>query len=180
MTTLGWLKWLDYGGWPYFEWQYRKVIHKYLTTQWYLLQGGFDAESAALWREVMEVLELDRKARRDLFLLAQAGVPGRTFANKLLWDLLSGPALDPRYPEMSNLVSSQVMEYRRMFDRPPREHADLKHFWWSRLDDVYLAYLKPFKPKAVPNGPWTLLMGHGRDLGKPLPPPYCWGPGRSP
>ena len=156
MTTLGWLKWLDYPGCRYFEWQYRKVIHGYLTDKWYLLQAGYDPDTEDLWREVMEVLELDRKARRDLFLLAQAGVPGRTYANKLLWDLLSGPALDPRYPDMSNMTSAKVMDARKMFDRPPREHADMKHFWWSLLDDVYLAPLKPFSPKGGPCGPLDL------------------------
>ena len=119
---------MDDPAWKYFEWQYQKLIHSYLTEKWYMLQAGSDPNTELLWREVMEVLELDRKARRDLFLLAQSGRVGRCHANKLLWDLLSGPALDPRHTDMSNWVSKEVLTHRRSFDWPPRNHADMKYF----------------------------------------------------
>ena len=35
-----------------------------------------------------KVFKLDRKARVDLFLLAQSGLVGRTIANYILWNLL--------------------------------------------------------------------------------------------
>ena len=162
--------------WKYFEWQYQRLIHSYLTDKWYILQSGSDPNTELLWREVMEVLELDKKARRDLFLLAQSGRVGRCHANKLLWDLLSGPALDPRHTDMSNWTSKQVHKVRKIFDRPPRNHEDLKHFYWDRLDNVYETPLKPFLATAVPaGGTWVLAMGTGPDGGRPLPPPDCWG-----
>ena len=43
-----------------------------------------------------------------MFLLAQRGIVGRTHANKLLWKLLTGPALQPTYPDLSNLVTDMV------------------------------------------------------------------------
>ena len=141
-----------------------------------MLQAGSDRNTELLWREVMEVLELDRKARRDLYLLAQSGKVGRCHANKLLWDLLSGPALDPRYPDMSNWTSKEVLRHRKMFDRPPRCHEDMKYFYWAQLDDVFQTPLRPFLVSEVPvGGNWTLVMGTGPAAGRPLPPPHCWG-----
>ena len=36
------------------------------------------------WILVLKILEVDKKARRDMFLLAQSGQVGRTHANKIL------------------------------------------------------------------------------------------------
>jgi hypothetical protein len=36
-----------------------------------------------------KVLELDKKARVDLFLLAQSGLVWRTIANYIIWNLCS-------------------------------------------------------------------------------------------
>ena len=59
-------------------------------------------------------------------LLAQSGLVGRTYANKILWSLLSNWALDPTYEDLSHKVSSEVGWARRNFDRPPRGNRDLK------------------------------------------------------
>ena len=120
LTTLGWLKFLDDPAAPYFEWQYLKIIHRFLTDRWWILQGGIDDEAMQEWRAVMKVLELDQKACRDLFLLTQSGIVGRAHANKLLWHLLTGPAVDGEYQDLSPLVTNRVYKARRDFDRPPR------------------------------------------------------------
>ena len=54
-----------------------------------------------------------------MFLLAQSGQVGRAHANKILWQLLSGPALDPLYADLSNLVTHEVYKARENFDWPP-------------------------------------------------------------
>ena len=105
------------------------MIHKFLTERWWVLQSGTGDEALEQWILVMKVLELDNKAKRDLFLLAQSGIVGRGHANKILWRLLTNEALDPAYQDLSRLVTNLVYSARRDFDRPPREHADLR--WWS-------------------------------------------------
>ena len=126
------------------------------------------------WNLVMDVLELDLKARRDLFLLLQAGIVGRTHGNKILWNMLSGPALDRTYRDLSNYVTHKVYEARRAFDRPPREHRDLSWWWWTCYERPY-ARDRKWAPTSVPREAWCLNMGPGE---APLPPPGCWGPAR--
>ena len=57
-------------------------------------------------------------AKRDLFLMAQSGPVGRAQANKVLWKTLPGPALEPDYPDLSNMVAHEVYKARKTFDRP--------------------------------------------------------------
>ena len=155
---------------PYFEWHYLHLIHSFLTKHWWILQGRSDAEALKLLKQVLKVLELDQKAKRDLFLLMQSGSVGRCHGNKLLWNVMSGPALDPTYRDLSHLVTSEVYKARRDFDRPPRGHKDLDWWCWD-----YYSYpikqLKRWAPDALPNRPWSLQMGPGN---KPLAPPDCW------
>ena len=82
---MGWLKYLDDPAFPYFEHMYLKSIHYLLTQRWWILQDGVDEVALQEWILVLRILELDQKARRDLFLLAQSGQAGRTHANKILW-----------------------------------------------------------------------------------------------
>ena len=84
---MGWLKYLDDPAFPYFEYMYLKTIHYFLTQRWWILQGGVDEVALEEWILVLRILELDQKARRDLFLLAQSGQVGRTHANKILRQL---------------------------------------------------------------------------------------------
>ena len=169
MTTLGWLKYLESPQFPYYEVVYLKYLHKVLTTDWPLMQGGCGPETLKKWMDLCRVLELDNKARRDLMLMAHSGAPGRTCANKLLWDLCSYWALQPKYEDLSHKVSNELGWYRRTFDRPPRKHEDLR--WWS-----WRAYREPwdrfqaFDPRIVPRAP-AITTGPG---GRPLPPPECW------
>ena len=62
---------------------------------------------------------------------------GRAHANKILWDVLTGPALDPAYYDLSNLITHMVYQARKMFDRPPREHWDLDYWWWTCYERNY-------------------------------------------
>ena len=96
---------------------------------------------------------------------------GRTHANKILWQLLSGPALDPLYVDPSNLVTHEVFKARKYFDRPPRQHRHLEWWWWTCYETPYKGDLK-WSPGAVPSGTWHRKEGDG---GQPLQPPECWG-----
>ena len=138
---MGWLKYLKDPHAQCFECVYLKTLNWFLTEKWASLQAGYNQEALDLWSMVARVLELDSKARRDLFLLAQSGLVGRTLANKLLWTLMTGPALEDKYLDLSNLVSNSVGKARREFDRPPRGHGDLQ--WWS-----WDNYQTPHKKRA--------------------------------
>ena len=150
-----------------------KVLHRFLTDRWWILQGGFDDEALAEWLLVTQVLELDAKASRDLLLLAQSGRVGRAHANRILWETLTGPGLGPDYEDLSHLITNRVYLARRSFDRPPREHRDLSWWWWTCYESPYPKDLR-WAPDEVPATRWVLQKGPG---GKPLPPPECWGQG---
>ena len=171
MTTLGWLKFLRDPRFPYWEYLYLKWIHVTLTRDWYILQWGVDEQALEKWLMVMRFLELDRKARVDLMLLAHSGLVGRAWANKILWDLLAIWALDPVYEDLSHKVSSEVGWVRRRFDRPPGGHRDLQ--WWNWTYYEELGHMQRWSPQARPSGPWDLAMGPGEE---PWQPPWCFGP----
>ena len=173
LTTLGWLKYLEDPAFRYFEYLYLKNIHRFLTERWWILQAGHDQEALEEWIQVFRILELDQKAMRDLFLLAHSGLVGRTKANEVLWNILANEALDPTYQDLSHKVTSMVYWARRSFDRPPREHGDLRWWCWSCYDTPYKRDLR-WSPQEVPTRAWTLTMGPG-DV--PLQPPHCWGVG---
>jgi hypothetical protein len=172
LTTLGWMKHQRDPSAPFFEWHYLKCIHWYLTERWWILQSGTDREALGEWRLVMQLLELDLKAHRDLILLAQSGLVGRTCANMILWKLLTGAALDGSCEDLSHLVTHEVSTARRSFDRPPRGHPDLT--WWTWTYYQWPSHYKSrWGPGAVPHQR-NLAVGRG---GEPLPPPACWGAG---
>jgi hypothetical protein len=171
LTTLGWLRHLEDPGFQYFEWQYLQQIHRFLTEKWWILQSGVDERALEEWMKVMRILELDLKARRDLFLLLQSGVVGRAHANKLLWTLLTGPALEPKYEDLSNLVTHLVYRARRDFDRPPRQHGDMSWWWWTCYENLYKKDMR-WHPQAVPSGTWHIVTGPANE---PLPPPRGFG-----
>ena len=104
--------------------------------------------------------------------MAQSGPVGRAQANKVLWKTLTGPALEPDYPDLSNLVTHEVYKARKTFDRPPRQNPDLEWWPWSSYTQLAQQDLK-WCASEVPRGAWNLQMGEG---GKPLAPPACWVP----
>ena len=169
LTTLGWLKHLDSPSFPYFEIVYLKYLHKVLTTDWPLMQGGTGPETLQMWLDLVRVLELDSKAKRDLMLMAHSGVPGRTCANNVLWSLCSYWALQSKYEDLSHKVSSELGWYRRTFDRPPQGHDDLRTWSWKSYKEPW-DKVGAFDPRKVPHAP-SVSTGPG---GRPLPPPYCW------
>ena len=136
-----------------------------------MLQGGTDKEALELWIMASKFLEFDNKARRDLFLLAISGEVGRTYANKILWNIMTGPAVCKEYLDLSNLVTHEVYKARKQFDRPPRGHPDMDWWLWTWYDYNHKQDLM-FSPTAVPNVTWRLVTGPG---GKPLPPTQCFG-----
>ena len=68
---MGWLKHKRDPIFQYYEIMYLKLLNNFLTEKWAIIQGGMKADALNLWIQVARVLELDNKARRDLFLLAQ-------------------------------------------------------------------------------------------------------------
>ena len=170
LRTLGLLKHL---GTPYFSWfemQYLYQVQQLLTTEWWCLQSCSDERALRLWISAMRLMELDRKAARDLFLLAHSGLVGRTQANKVLWTLLSGPAISTDYEDLSALATHLVYQARKTFDRPPREHGDLRWWSWECYSTPRRQDLK-WGPNQVPAQHWMVQTGRG---GMPLPPPWRW------
>ena len=176
--SLGLLKYYGHWNFGFYEWWFLNWVKTILTCHWYLLQGGTGPQAVQKWHEVMWVLELDKKAQLDLWILAQSGIAGRSEANEILWNLLSVWALKPDYKNLSNKCSQLVKSHRRNIDRPPefkdrrtREpHPDLN--WWT-----WAHYLEPrdinWSPDSVPRGEYTIRTSPS---GAPLPPPECWGP----
>ena len=171
LTTLGWLKHLNDPCFYFWEHYYLKFLHKNLTTNWVNLMCGVDIQAMQLWWEVFQVLELDKKSQLDLLILAQSGPVGRSYANKILWDLMSRWALEGTYRDLSNKVSNEVNWARKNMDRPPKGHQDLLWWTWSAYRDP-LPRQRPWSPCTAPPIRWDLCMGPGQE---PLPPPECWG-----
>ena len=97
LTTLGRLKAANDPQFLYWEWVRLKSLKDFLTNKLHILLGRRDHHASHQWLCVMDLVDLDRRARVDLMLLAQAGLPGRTEANKILsgpsWQ--SGPSIPP-------------------------------------------------------------------------------------
>ena len=171
LTTIGILLHLQRPEALWFEWKYLQTIHWILTKRWWIVQGGVDERALDEWLAIMNLLELDKRARRDLFLLAQSGHVGRIYANKLLWEFLTTLAIEPPYYDMSHKVVSRVRQVRQLFDRPPRDNKDLSWWTWEHYKSV-ASMDHRWAPEAVPRGAYYLQTG---DDGTPLEPPYCWG-----
>ena len=178
-TTLGWLEYMQHDAFPFMEWWYRRCIWTLLTQRWYLLQGGkWWEDGGKWWVQAMHLLELDRKAQMEFFLLLQAGHVGRAHANKLLWNLLSIQALKKPYRDMSRYVTTSIKWCRKQFDRPPRETQDLSWWSWSCYDDLEYGDMRIWGPEATaqddgPDSHWYVKTTREGNL--PLPPPECWG-----
>ena len=166
----------------YFWHHFLVLLHQFLTRDWWIIQGKEDQEALRMWLKVGRLLELDRKSLMDLIMLAQVIPVGRTKANKIMWDLMTGPALEVPQRDMSHMVTSQVFQARKTMDRPPREHRDLERWDWScywtipRREEKWACHI-------VPEVPWVPYTEHGE---KPVPPPKCFvkrssmGPGQQP
>ena len=164
------MKYLQHIHFQWYEYHFLKFVHRSLTQDWWTLQCGLGLEALIKWWTILEVLELDTKSRRDLFMLLHSDEVGRACANELLWNLLSSWCLEPTYKDLSAKVSAEVQRMRRTFDQPPHYHED-------RVDWTWKQYVAPkhlhWSPAAPPDpGTYTLMMGAGQ---LPLPPPDCWG-----
>ena len=178
LTPIGWVVHLKAPGWEWLEQRYLKTVYHILTEKWWLLQSGHDLEALREWVKVTRLLEMDRKAVKELFLLLQSGEVGRAHGNKLMWTFLTGPAIEPPYCSCNHWFSSKVREVREEFDRPPRGSRDLwerlndgEGWWWNLYKEVQEDEA-PFSPRAVPTGKWALRKGHNDE---PLKPPACYG-----
>lgn len=167
--TLEWMRYLKDPHFEWFEWHHKKALHKALTEWWVYIQGGSDYDTSKYIWEVFQLLELDRKAIRDLMLLAHAGVVGRTAFNEIMWALLSEHGLQKEYWDLSRKASSMVQWKRRAFDRPPVTSPDRLIWSWKFLSEPEH---DAWHPQNVPQGAWTIKRG---PRGRPLPPPECYG-----
>ena len=176
LTTLWLLKRNGDPAWRYFEWLRLRFLKECLTVKWPILMGGRDPHASYHWLYVMEVLELDRRARVDLLLLAQSGLPGRCEANRILWHLMAEWALEDSYRDLSSKVTNQVSQARKKFDRPPNWHPELLDWSWAFYTDGRLN--DPWNPKTVPDvnapcGPGDAWQNLGQ-YGESIQPPLCW------
>ena len=165
-TVLGVLKLTGHRNFEYYEWRFLKWAHQTLTQDWHLVQGGSGGRSRYKWLEIMQTLELDRKAQVDLFLLAHQGPAGRSEANEILWDMLPNMALTPEYKDLSSKTSAMVGTARRYLDMPPWRHGDRPYWTWS---NYWVPHNKAFDPARVPRGNFTVATRPG---GRPISPPH--------
>ena len=170
LTILGLLQHLQSPYYPYFHHWYLKFLHTFLTRDWWCIQGGQGSDALALWLKVGRLLELDRKSMQDLLMLAQVVPVGRTKANKILWEIMTGPALAVPHRDMSHMVTARVYQARKSMDRPPREHYDLKYWDWSCYWVIPAPEIK-WACHTVPDEPWLLYTEPGQ---KPVAPPNCF------
>ena len=170
-TTLGLLYHMDDPYYEFFHYHFLVFMQKVLVDWWWCLQGKEDHQALRMWLKVGRLLELDRKSLMDLFMLAQVIPVGRTKANKILWDLLTGPALEEPQRDMSNLVTTWVYKARKTMDRPPREHGDLDRWDWPCYWEIDRKELKWACHQVPKIGTYEIYSGPGR---KPVPPPDCF------
>ena len=147
---------------------YLRFIHKCLTVDWASLQSGSDQQTLDKVIMIFRVLELDRKACMDWFLLAHSGLVGRTEASYVLWTVLE-LALKKPYRNLSNKVTSLVGASRRSFDRPPKNHQDRRVWAWHLYEE----------PRYWDFSPSVALMYVDQQFiqthnGVPLRPPFLW------
>ena len=171
LHSIGVLKRTQDPHFEFFEWHYKQTLHRLLVWDWKLLQSGYDDRACRKWVQCMKVLELDRKATRDMFLLAISGIKGRALANKLLFELLINHATKPEYEDLSNLVSSRVHNARQWIDRPPRTHEDMQ--WWDwHQHELLVRSDRPWQASQVPAQAQIPNIVGSR--GEILEPPQCW------
>ena len=180
-NTLGVLKLMQDPSYEPLAHCYYQVVFSATTRDWHMLQGGCSQRATFMILALFETLELDDRAIRNYFLLAQAGDVGRALANQLLWNLLTGPAMHPDHLDLSAWTTTFAkLQRQRYLDRPPRSHKDLQHWDWTH--HYYLhhnlcrwARCRVPAPASVDHTPWYI--GELSD-GAPMAPPRCFGAGR--
>ena len=178
LNTLGVLKKMGHPSYEFLRHSYNHVVFQALTKDWHMYQGGNSQKATFMLLALFETLELDRRAVRSYFLLAQSGDVGRALANQLLWNLLTGPAMHPDHLDLSAWVTTFAKHQRqRYLDRPPRSHKALQH--WDWIHHIY--YYKNLERWARTRAPahagpaWTVEC---LPDGAPKAPPNCFGRGR--
>ena len=171
LRTLGLLAKYNDPHFHYWEFEYLKWVRTTLTRDWALVQGGKGLEGTSKWFEILVVLELDSIAQMDLMCLAHHGCFGRALANQIIWEVLTDQALTRPYEDLSNLVTTKVNGFRKLLDRPPRDHEHRARWDWGAYSSQERS---PFSPSAVPRPFPTRITAEASGL--PLPPPWCWKP----
>ena len=157
----------------YWEWHYLRFLRRMVTENWHRIQRGVDPVTDGLWNLCLDTVELDRRARFDLFLLAASGIMGRCEANRIMWLLLAEWAPVRPYKDLSKRVTSACNEARRQFDRPPNYHADLPEWTISCYTDERVG--DPWHPYTAPPDLERMTWVVGQN-DEPLQPPECWRP----
>ena len=171
LTSLGHLRKINSPLFPYYEWRYLTFIKEVLTVKWHIVQGSTSETGLALFKEIIQTLELDERASQDLMLLVHSGWCGRCEANALLWKVLSVEALKEEYLDLSRKVTSLVNEARRYLDRPPWTHPDHWTWSWSHYTETRHEHFDPHA--APPEGASNFEIVLRRD-GVPQKPPAMW------
>lgn len=166
--SLGVLKNLKHPSFEALEWHFRVQLHELSTTLWGIIQGGRDEEALGVWKDVWILLELDAASWMDMMILAHQGPPGRSEANKILWEVLTKLACQRDFKNLSRKISSLVGASRRLIDRPPDGHRDLEG--WTSKKALFPRYPE-FSHTRVPREPRVVTGPRG----VPLAPPQCFG-----
>ena len=158
------------------ELQYLKLhrkegIRTLMTTEWAVIQGRYSWKADQAWSKAMEVLELDLNSCEELMHLVHLGIPGRTEANFILWQLLMAAYMGDR-DDLSRLCSTKVRDARRFCDRPGKGQPGGNTWCWNRFITPRAGIIH-FAPESVPEPHPEILMD---EQGNPLPPPDCWAP----
>ena len=82
--SLGHLVITEHPAVAYLECHVCAQIHKMLSWEWWLIQGSVTRLTDMAWRKIMELLDLDERARQNLWLLCHSGTIERAYANKLM------------------------------------------------------------------------------------------------
>ena len=103
--------------------QQAMLRHRYQTSEWTTLRDTMDA---TVWVKLLCDLDIDLQGAQHLFLLAQQGVPGRTAANKLLWEMLAPGALHGKW-DPEKIWQAQIKTARLKIDQPPQNTRTMRH-----------------------------------------------------
>jgi len=126
--------------------------------------------------EALEILEIDLTACEEMMCLVHQGVPGRTEANFILWQLLER-AYYGDTDDLSRLCSAKIRASRMMIDRPGQGDRAVNQWRWERFSEPRQG-ISQFAPSAAPPS-WNRNIRTDK-RGNPIPPPDCWAPNPPP
>ena len=168
LNSLGMLKKIGHPSYKYLEWKQRSEILVFTTNYWPIVQGSSDEEALEFWKDIGDLLELDKVTWYHLILLVHQGVAGRACANKLIWNLLTQYAI-MSHCDLNKKAMSMIAQLRKLIDRPPAWSPYAKHWTIERALQPLETH-EDFAAEAVPEDPGI----NTGTSGEPLAPPHCW------